>query len=100
MLHISLPLPCGTHVIVMFGEYESPQPVLLGKPLDKARAMFPGTSGEVVCYTDTQRAVRPIRNDVHPSRHPQISFERRLDHNCSWMAGTRPAMNDKMGPKG
>jgi hypothetical protein len=36
MLHISLSLPREAHVIVTFGKYKLPQPILLSKPLDKA----------------------------------------------------------------
>jgi hypothetical protein len=40
MFHISLSLPCQTHVIVALDIHEPPQPVLLSETLDKAGPVF------------------------------------------------------------
>jgi hypothetical protein len=92
MLHVPLPLPRSTHVIVVFGKYEPPQAILLGEVVDETHAMFLRPLGEVVCYAEVQRVVRSVGHDIYPSGHPKSSSVGRSD---SWMAGTRPVMNER-----
>ena len=60
MLHVPLPLPRSTHVIVVFGKYEPPQAILLGEAVDETHAMFLRPLGEVVGYAEVQRVVRSV----------------------------------------
>jgi hypothetical protein len=79
----------------MLGEDQPRQSVPFGKALHEPRAMLPGASGEIIRYAHVQRAIWSVRHDVYPSRHMD-SFERTDNRGTAWMAGTTPAMNDKM----
>jgi hypothetical protein len=47
MLHVPLPLPRHTHIIVIFRKCEPPQAVLVGETLYNTGAMFPQTKNRM-----------------------------------------------------
>src|SRR2546425_9147933 len=67
VLQVLLALPCVADILVLLKIHEALQAVTLGETLDKALAMLPGATRQIVGHADVQDAIRPVRHEVNPS---------------------------------
>ena len=67
MLDIVLALNSITDIVEPLEVDQSFQTVLLGKAIDKSRAMLEYAADKIVCYTDVENAVRTIGQNINIS---------------------------------